>query len=173
MICLKSNNRLEMNYENHDNENMNKKMANSDNENDEEDIECDMKKSNESMSSSGSSRSPSPQSHSSVSNEQSNANNELNACEVNVGMVKDETSEEVAVDKAQVEKDTETLLNDINYGTILAYIDKFGQYFNFKEMALFKNFESSLTNKKICKLFKMKLIFFLLVLIIIIIIIIF
>ncbi len=48
------------------------------------------------------------------------------------------------------EEDTNALCNNINYGIILAFFDKFQSYFSFKELALFKNLESSLSNKKIC-----------------------
>jgi hypothetical protein len=43
------------------------------------------------------------------------------------------------------------LLNSVNYGIILAFFDKFAVHLSLKEIAIFKNFETSLINKKTCK----------------------
>ena len=43
------------------------------------------------------------------------------------------------------------LLNSVNYGIILAFFDKFADHLGLKDMVVFKNFETSIINKKTCK----------------------
>jgi len=65
----------------------------------------------------------------------------------------DEDSQPLAVeenqeDLAEVEEETNRLLSDINYGTVLSYFDKFSVHLALRDLNVFKNFESSITNKK-------------------------
>ena len=43
------------------------------------------------------------------------------------------------------------LLNNVNYGIILAFFDKFAVHLGLKDIVVFKNFETSIINKKTCK----------------------
>lgn len=49
-------------------------------------------------------------------------------------------------------KNIEILHSDINYGIVLAFIDKFGKHFSFKEIK-FDQFDSSIINFRICESF--------------------
>lgn len=77
-----------------------------------------------------------------------------------------EVNEEVDFEntKTQLEEQNEALknlLNNVNYGIILSFFDKFSIHLGLsKEITIFKNLESSLTNKKIRKLFISKLLIF-------------
>jgi hypothetical protein len=57
---------------------------------------------------------------------------------------------EVTYDDREVnESNLQKLHNDINYGIVLAFVDKFGQHFSFKEI-LFDQFETGLINIRTC-----------------------
>jgi len=65
----------------------------------------------------------------------------------------DEDSQPLAVeenqeDLAEVEEETNRLLSDINYGTVLSYFEKFSVHLALRDLNVFKNFETSITNKK-------------------------
>ena len=53
----------------------------------------------------------------------------------------------------EAEKDINKLLNNVNYATLLAFIDKFGPHLSIKEITLFKNLELNIVNKKTGKFF--------------------
>lgn len=48
------------------------------------------------------------------------------------------------------------LFNNVNYAIILAFFDKFADHLGLKDIILYKNFESSLINKKTSRLFEKK-----------------
>lgn len=59
---------------------------------------------------------------------------------------KSENNQDEKYDDTEINaKNVEILHNDINYGIVLAFIDKFGKHFSFKEIK-FDQFESSLIN---------------------------
>ncbi len=48
----------------------------------------------------------------------------------------------------EIQEDTEKLMCDINYGTILSYFERFGSYLAHREMIFFKNFEQAVANRR-------------------------
>lgn len=65
-----------------------------------------------------------------------------------------EENQEEKFDDTEINaKNLEILHNDINYGIVLAFIEKFGKHFSFKEIK-FEDFEKSLISIRNRKLFK-------------------
>ena len=67
-----------------------------------------------------------------------------------------EEKDEVLNDE-EIDNDINKLLNNVNYATLLAFIDKFGPHLSIKEITLFKNLELNIVNKKAGKFLLMLL----------------
>lgn len=48
----------------------------------------------------------------------------------------------------EIAEDTERLMRDINYGTILSYFERFGSYLAHRDLVLHKNFEQCVANRR-------------------------
>lgn len=48
----------------------------------------------------------------------------------------------------EIAEDTERLMRDINYGTILSYFERFGSYLAHRDLVLYKNFEQCVANRR-------------------------